>query len=177
MNAHDYDGYADVLADTWKGTKKCSWCSSPFHKVRSKGLCSHCYAISRKVKLLEGKIQSLKSSNKVVPWDLTYQHHIAVEMADIAKHESWSFESDDPFHTGMRIERLMNYICKHWVGHSYYSQYASIFSHFLSPAQRRAIIYLLSRMIREHKRKNRRPTAIDRLADKGVYPIPPPSTG
>jgi len=174
MTVQDFDGYARLIVSSPPDTKTCCWCRSPFHKVRSGGLCGHCYGISRKVKVLEQEIQSVKSLKKNVPWDLHYQYQIAIEMENLAKQESLSFESDDPFHTGMRIERLMNYICEHWVGHSYYSQYASTFNHFLSPDQRRAIIHLLSRMIRDHLRKNRRNLAIERLADKEIYWLPPP---
>jgi hypothetical protein len=175
MDKHDYDGYAELLANTGKDTTKCSWCCSPFHKLQSKGFCGHCYRINRESKRLNEQIKDLKAQNKHIPWDLHYEYQVSLKMEELAKQENWSFESADSFHTGMRIERLLDYVSEHWVNHSFYSQYASIFSNIFSSAQRRAVIYLLSKMVREHMRKNRRSTAVSRLADEEIYPLPPPA--
>lgn len=168
------DQLADGLATRSTSQPPCSWCANPFHEIRCSGLCDHCYRITREQNAIKQKIQQRKAKGLQVPYELAFSYRVAIEMEKLAKSESEHFDSKDSFHTGMTIERLMMYVSEEWIRHSYYSNYASIFSQLFSPAQRRALIYLLSRMIREHMRRNRRRKAVQRLADQGIHCLPPP---
>jgi hypothetical protein len=173
MDSRQRDDYAEAICGKTQN-RLCEWCASPFHKVYKAGLCSHCYGIRNKRAKLDQQISILQEHGRAVPYPLHYNREVACEMATLAKNESISFRGDDSAHTGMRIEHLMMYISKHLVGKNYFSNYASIFDHLFTPSQRRAVLYLLSEPAREHMRRNRGKYAVDRLAERGVYPLPPP---
>jgi hypothetical protein len=151
----------------------CDWCASPFYPVYRAKLCRHCYRIECDRRGLSTKIKQTKATNwRSVPFELRFAYRVAVMMEDMAKGESLLFGETDPVHSGMTLEKLMNYISSKLIHRSLYSNYASLFSDLFSPDQRQALIHLLSRTIRDHMRRRRRQMATSRVITKGLASVP-----
>jgi hypothetical protein len=168
------DEFAKDFSTLRPGQRICSWCASPFHKVRAKGLCQHCYGITRKEYKLKKQIKQLEGKSLSVPHSMTYDYKLLEEMATLAKEEGQTFRPRKDALTGLSIENLMVYISEQLVRRSLYSNYASIFCSLFSPSQRNALIHLLSQLVRERFRRDRRSMAAERLTSRGIYVIPPP---
>lgn len=164
------DRYASSLVTC--SPPECEWCLSPFHKVYRNGLCRHCHRISTAQQRLRKQIEMnpARQWNRL-PLKLRHEYRVCLEMEKLAKCEGQTFQETQPFRTSLVLEKLMNEISQQLSHKRPYHQ--SIFGRLLMPNQRIALIYLLSQMVRDNMRRNRRMIAVRNVNMKGLVSVAP----
>jgi len=141
---------------------RCKWCSSPFRSICRAGLCGHCYRIRlEKLRLTEDVRRRLKGKPGAT-WSnldlgLRCDCWIAGEMEETARADGGSLEfSRTSDESGMTIEWILGYLSRQLVGEDLYDDSASTLASLFSPAQRAALIHLLSEAVDQHRARNHR---------------------
>ena len=155
-----FDETARSFAELKPG--RCEWCSSPFRPIYRAGLCSHCYRIRmEKRRLAEdaGRVLKRKGGATWNSLDLSLRCDcwIAEEMEETARAEGDSLEfSRLAGESGMKLAEIFGYISRQLVGEDLYHDRTNTFESLFSPAQRAALIHLLSEAVDQHRARTHR---------------------
>lgn len=149
-------------------TDRCDWCLNPFQETYRSGLCRHCYGIRSDQRRLLREVKSKWKTELGISWRaldlrLRIDCHVAGRMEDMARAEGQSINQDrEPSHSSMTVEQLLTYISRQLLPRkerNLYYNCATTISGMFSPAQREALIHLLSETVDLHKRHNRKKRA------------------
>lgn len=159
-----YDDAAHFFATLQ--TDRCDWCLSPYLEIYHSGLCRHCYGIRSEKSRLAREVR--ERMERGLTWrrlasPLRRDCHVVGKMEDMVKAEGQSIaEHRRPEHSSMAIEDLLRYISCQLLPRKERELYygcATTISGLFSPAQRAALIHLLSEAVDLHKRHNRKKRA------------------
>jgi hypothetical protein len=152
---------------TLKGNR-CGWCGSPFHRIYHSGLCRHCYDIKAEKRRLSREVKKRMGAGirwKFLDLTLRINCHVAGKMEEMAKAEGQLIQHKRrPEISTMAIEELLSYISHQLLSrkdplYNCYYNCATTIGSLFSPAQRVALIHLLSEAVSQHKRHLRRKCA------------------
>jgi hypothetical protein len=139
---------------------RCDWCKHTRKKVYRKGLCRHCYDISREVVKIEAQARAYREQGQPIQRFLDAKLDVARRMAESARVEGNTYgdiHMDDI--SGLTLEHEFSFISKLLLRKDLFYGKANLFGWSFTLPQRRLIFYLLSHLSREYLRRNRRQKA------------------
>ena len=144
-----------------RAQKGCAWCKHPTKPVYRKGLCRHCYEIDREIAKLQKKVDAVKAKHGGFPLaprfiSLEMDYKTALQMKKSAQVEGAQYlryysSEVTPLELEMEFRRLS----KRFLHTDLFNHDAYLFEKF-SPVHRRYVMYVISRLTREHHRRYRR---------------------
>ena len=148
-NAIDY-----YLACVDEGSR-CEWCRFPYEPLRCKGLCSHCYRISREI------IKAEKNHRRYKSHDTEFNLKIEKKKAELAKSEGqtyWPLKNKNV--TGLDIEHQFYFLSNHLIKEELFAHTANHFNEKFTQEQRRLLYFFITKLNRKWDRQHRMGTAI-----------------
>lgn len=153
--------YPSTFLERIHSDASCEWCKNPEQPLYRAGLCRHCYQISREVSKLESRVQECKEHKQSISFDLDFYLKTAKKMVHLAKMEGSAYGDIHKKNvTGADLELQFSLLSKALIKKDLYYGDANLFDWSFSPAQKRLIFYLLSKLMRQRSRRARRGRAM-----------------
>ena len=134
----------------------CDRCKDPERKLHRAGLCLTCYRAKRKVIQLQSRLEKLKKSGKSVPFDLQFEFRVRKQVARLCQVEGAAFGGIDKKDiTGLDVEHLLSALSERVIKKDVFFGEANLFDWSFSPSQKRLLFYLISKLERALRRRNR----------------------
>jgi hypothetical protein len=157
MPPKNYDCARDRLEGIFN-RELCSWCKYPYKKIHRAGLCRHCYSLKTELRqtyrtYLARKAKSRTHDDMFMP---EYNLRVAINMAEAAQIEGRVYgELDKVPVSNLELEHAFGLLSRKFLHKNLYHHDAFLFECF-SASQKQYLMYIISRMIREHSRRHRR---------------------
>ncbi len=158
------------LLDYVRAKDACTWCQNTEHAVYRTGLCRHCYRIKLEIsnrtryqQKSRGALAAARKGDPKVHDTPTYFLRIAEKMRELAELEGKAFGKVASQATALDVEHALSKLSRRVLKRDLFRGEAAKLGHSFSPEQRKYLLYLLRRILREDSRRTRRSRARYRL--------------
>jgi len=155
MPPKDYDCAQNRL-DRIFDQELCNWCKDPLKEIYRATLCRHCYDLKAKLKRAYRTYLDSKARSCTDMFLPERDYKIAVEMVEAAQSEARSYGAlHERQVSNLDLEHEFGYLSRKLLKKDLYYRHANLFQCF-SASQKQLLVYIISRMIREHDRRHRK---------------------
>lgn len=145
--------YADEWLRRLYTSKHCRWCRHPFEPVRTRGLCSHCYRLDRKMAKI---FRNVTSGPQPPHWIARDQLLDMAAQIHLAKAEGERYgRIHETTVSGFDLEQEIVIVMSRFIDKRYLQGYATSLARALPPSKRRFVYHLFSLLSRAYLRKHR----------------------
>jgi hypothetical protein len=159
---HNHDERIQGLLDLWFSSSACSWCKEHNRPLYGKKLplCGSCKRIAAQIR----KHEKLAAPYAHQPRHLWNPYRSELETAQKMKSDALAdgrayADLNTRDIDGLELEHLFNELGRISVHKELFYNDATMLAHSFSMPQRRLLVALLSRIVRERRRKTRKPRA------------------
>ena len=162
MPAKPHDRADERLKDIFVGASVCAWCKEPYRAIHCAGLCRSCYSIKLELRSKYASYLARKavSRHRDDLWSAEHDLIVAIKMAESAQTDGRTYGN---LHEGdgrtISLELEFGFISRRSLHKDLFNHRAYLFECF-TPSQRRYLMYLVSRMSLEYRRRNRRSDSV-----------------
>jgi hypothetical protein len=148
----------------------CQWCKHPQKRIRTAGLCNHCYRLKLELKHCESNLANFTldsrdpKASRSQRHFLEHQLKVAGRMMELAKGEGESYAQFAHTVTGLELERELRFVSERWLRDDLFIGWANILDWSFDQTQKRLLFFMLKRMTMEYLREKRR-----NIAERNVF--------